>query len=336
MKVTIEDVAEHAGVSTATVSRYLNNSPYISQKSRERVEQSISTLNYRPSFFAQSLAGIKTKTIALIIDTTNESTYGNEFFVKLQFGIERSLCRQGFYLLVVSISDPEEGILNLQKMILEKRIEGIISPIELASEKMIDMFQSMEFPFILIGQHADPAILCADMDNLQGGVIATESLINLGSSNIAFLSPEYKEGSALYSRLEGYKKGLISNNKQFTDDLVFHNCNSPEDIISVGEKLMLQRSLVDGVICTDSNQAFLLVEFFKKRGVRVPQDVQIIGFDNTQISQIMDPCLSVVNIDVLELGQILAQKLISFILKGESDVYTELIGVDLIFRDSTK
>ena len=336
MKVKIDDVAKDAGVSIATVSRYLNQSPMISEKSKKKVKKSMEKLNYMPSFLAQSLAGVITHTIAFVIDSENEKTYGNEFFAKIQFGIERELSAHGFYMLVISIENQEKGTKTLQKMIMEKRIEGAILPIELLSNSMANYFEEINFPFAIIGQHRDSKINCADINNLQGANIAMQTLIDKGSRKIAYVSPEYNNDSLKISRFTGYQQALKRNKLTFSKRLVKLDCNNIFEAKEFAQRIINKEIDVDGILCTDNKIAFTLVQYFVKNGVNIPEEVQIICFDNTDLTEISEPAISAVNLDLVALGKVLAKKVLGSFKSDKKVASMELINVGLILRDTTK
>ena len=336
MKAKIDDVAKDAGVSIATVSRYLNQSSKISDKSKKKVKKSMEKLNYMPSFLAQSLAGVITHTIAFVIDSDNEKTYGNEFFAKIQFGVEKELSNQGFYMLVISIEGQDQGLKTLQKMIMEKRIEGAILPIELLTDSMATYFEEISFPFAIIGQHSNSNINCADVNNLQGADLATQTLIDKGSKNIAFVSLEYNNDSLKISRFTGFKQALERNNLKFSPELVKFDCNNAFEAKAFGKKIINKEIDVDGILCTDNKIAFSLVQFLVKNGVNIPEDIQLICFDNTDLTEISEPAISVVDIDVVVLGKVLAKKVLQALKVDHELASMELINAGLTLRDTTK
>ena len=122
MKVTIKDVAKYAGVSVATVSRYLNHSPLIAEASVEKVRQAIEALDYQPSMMARGLLHGNSKTIALAVDYSNTETYGNDFFLQIQYGLEHELAGSGYYLIICHVGTGADGISTVRALINENRV----------------------------------------------------------------------------------------------------------------------------------------------------------------------------------------------------------------------
>ena len=125
MKATIKDVARYAGVSVATVSRYLNKSPLIAEASVEKVRGAIEALDYQPSMMARGLLHGNSKTVALAVDYSDSETYGNDYFLRIQYGLEHELSKNGYYLMICHIGGAD-GALTLRSLINENRIDGLV------------------------------------------------------------------------------------------------------------------------------------------------------------------------------------------------------------------
>ena len=335
MSVTIDDVAEHAGVSTATVSRYLNNSPLIAKKSAEKVQRSMEALNYQPSFVARSLANHNTSTIAFIIDSTNTETYGNDYFLRIQYGMEAALAKQGYYLLIISISNDKTGEHNLRKLVMERRVKGIILPMALAKKSILAMLREAGLPFVVIGKSENRDYNWIDLDNEMGGRLATQKLINSGSKRLIFVSSSL-EKSFVKERLAGYQVALEQSGLRYEERMVFLGCMSAEDGAMSVTRILSEQLDVDGIVCTDNAVAFGVARALQQAQVFIPAQIQVITFDNTPISELSTPKLSVVDIDVFQLGRQAANILLSSIEDATNSVQNSLIQVSIVSRESTR
>ena len=335
MSVTIDDVAKRAGVSTATVSRYLNNSPLIAAKSAEKVRRSMEELNYQPNFVARSLASHSTSTIAFVIDSNNTETYGNDYFLRIQYGIEAALGKRGYYLLIINVTNNRTGENNLRKLALEKRVEGIILPSALAKKGLITMLREIGLPFVVIGKHEAHDINWIDLDNEMGGQLATEHLINSGSHRISFLSNSFKKSFAK-ERFQGYQKALSAAGIPYTEKRISLGCQSAADGEDAIEHILHEAPDTDGIVCTDNLVAFGALRALNNHGVTVPGQMQLITFDNTFLSELTVPQMSVVEIDVFQLGRQAANILLSAIEQGAGSAQNSLLQVSLIRRGSTR
>ena len=158
MNPTIKDVAKHAGVSVATVSRYLNNSPLIAPASIEKVKNSMEELNYQPNFIAKSLSKQASLNIAFVVDGSNLETTGNDSFLRIQYGAEQQLNEKGYFLMIISIDGAKSGEVLLEKLAKEKRIDGMIIPADLISENLISILQKLNFPFVVFGKKSNKTV----------------------------------------------------------------------------------------------------------------------------------------------------------------------------------
>ena len=335
MSVTIDDVAKHAGVSTATVSRYLNNSPLIAKKSAEKVKRSMEALNYQPSFVARSLANHSTSTIAFIIDSTNTETYGNDYFLRIQYGMEAALAKQGYYLLIISVSNDKTGEHNLRKLVMERRVEGIILPMALAKKSILAMLREAELPFVVIGKSQNRDYNWIDLDNEMGGRLATQKLLKSGSKRVVFISSSL-EKSFVCERLAGYRAALEQSGLTYEEKLVLLGSLSAEDGAKAVQNILSEQGNVDGIVCTDNAVAFGVVRALQEANRSVPQQIQVITFDNTPISELSTPKLSAVDIDVFQLGRQAANILLSSIEDASNSVQNSLIQVSIVSRESTR
>ena len=335
MSVTIDDVAKHAGVSTATVSRYLNNSPLIAKKSAEKVKRSMEELNYQPSFVARSLANHSTSTIAFIIDSTNTETYGNDYFLRIQYGMEAALGKQGYYLLIISVSNDKNGEHNLRKLVMERRVEGIILPMALAKKAILAMLREAGLPFVVIGKSENRDYNWIDLDNVMGGRLATQKLIDSGSKRLAFVSSSLDK-SFVKERLAGYRTALEQFGLRYEESLVYFGSLTAEDGAASVKRILLEQNDVDGIVCTDNAVAFGAVRALQEANVFIPSQIQVITFDNTPISELSTPKLSVVDIDVFQLGRQAANILLSSIEDASNSVQNSLIQVSIVSRESTR
>lgn len=334
MGVTIDDVAKHAGVSTATVSRYLNNSPYIAPKSREKVRKSMEVLNYQPSFVARSLAGANTSIIAFVVNSTDVNTYGNDYFLRIQYGIEATLGKWGYYLLIINVSNDESGESNIRKLVLEKRVDGMILPSELANETMLSLLQSQGIPFLVIGRNENASYDWVDINNERGGYLAAQRLLQNGCNSLAFITSSF-EKLFVAQRFQGYQTALKEYDKAANQMLLKTGCFSTQDGETAASELLASNPDIDAFLCTDNVVGFGVLSELKRRNITVPQQIQVISFDNSVISELSKPKLSVVDIDVFLLGKQAAELLLYMIKNAQENPSSRLIDVSIITKGSS-
>lgn len=333
MKPTIHDVAECAGVSVATVSRFLNNSPKIAPASMEKVKSAIEKLNYKPNMLARGLAKKKTHTIALVIDYSHDEIYGNEFFLKIQFGLERELARNGYYLMIVDIPSEESAPELLEKIVLEERVDGIILLNELAKQPIIDQLNEAHMSFVIAGRGEVENASWIDIDNVLGGYVATKKLIDSGAVNIGFITNSFQK-RFVRERFSGFKKAMEESHLPYSKDAVVEGLSEYQDQISYLAANVT--SLCDAYVVTDSSIAFYFLKALDAMRFSVPGDIQVIAFDNQLLAEISEPSMTVVDIDVTDIGVQAARILLKNLTQEERRTEHKLLGVRIIERKSTR
>lgn len=327
MAVTIRDVARHAGVSVATVSRYLNHSPLIASESVEKVRRSIEELHYEPNFLARNMLTKQSQSIAFIIDETSPETFGNDHFLQIQYGAERALAEHGYYLMIISLKR-HSRFQNLKKAFGEKRADGVIIPAQLAEGKLLQYLQEQKIPYVIIGRST--ASNWVDIDNVSGGKTATEYLLQTGIQDIAFIG-NGQDKVFVRERAEGYANSLAAAG------LPAHlHLDIPSSVES-GKALAAEGNFIhEGYVVSDNVTAFGLLQALRDRNTSVPEKVQVISFDDGIVSQLCSPALTVVDIDVRQLG-VQAANLLYLQLQSESPLNQQsLLPVKLIQRGSSR
>ena len=269
-KITINEVAKHAGVSVTTVSRVLNNRGYISEETRSKVQESINALGFIPNEMARSLFTTYTRLIGLIIPSTI-----NPYFGELAFYIEKYLSVRGYKLLICNSINEEENEKNYLRMPL----------------KMVCIERSISDNI--------PVIQC---DNYHGGELATEALIEAGCQNILCLRGDPHLYTPANHRYEAHQACMEAHG------LVPHFINIPFTI-SNSEKYKIIQDIFqdkfsyDGVFAGDDMVASILYNCALENHIRVPEDLKIIGFDGTETMKTVFPTLATICQPVRQLAE---------------------------------
>src|SRR4030067_1642678 len=226
MSITIKDVAKKAGVSIATVSFVTNNSKHISLETKNRVERTIKSLNYHPSKSARDLVSKKTGFIGFIL-TDDHFLRTEPFYTRIFLGTEFEARNDDYSLLLTSIrSDVNEND-QLPRFVLNKSVDGIIIAGKIPIN-LIERLSDYNLPIIFIDfippSNGYPLIL---IDNIQGGILATDHLIHLGHKNIAFIGGDI-EHTSVRDRLNGYKQALEKANIPLKNNLIIVDAPYPD------------------------------------------------------------------------------------------------------------
>lgn len=332
MAVTIKDIAKKVGVSPSTVSRVINGSAAISDKTKNKIYAAMDDLNYHTNSLAKNFASGTTNTIGLIIDAEDDNTFSNAFFNRSVYAVEKAAQASGYNLLITNNRESAA-----EKLVFERKVDGIILPTSCVSTKLIQTLKENKFPFIILGE---PAIKKSetnwiDINNKLGSESAVEHFAEMGYKNIAFIT---ENQTTLFSqkRVEGYKSGLKNSGlKQYDNFIVESGEEISNACVKVLELIRAPQS-PDAFLCSNNLIAFQVLKALKEVKIKVPEEVGIITFDNYPIAEYMDPPLTVVDVDTYSLGKQAASNLINNIKHAERGEQQTIISTKLIIRESTK
>jgi LacI family transcriptional regulator len=334
MPVTLKEVAREAGVSISTACRALNNSAGIHADTRKRVANVAARLNYRTNQVARGLVTGQSHSIGLVI-----SDIRNPFFAEVARGAEDAAFRAGRDLVLCNSDLDAAKQMRYLEWLLAKRIDGIVmNSVAPLSPAQQDQLCAAGVPVVLLNlslaRRRSPVrrFSAAIADNLAGGEIAGNYLIDLGHTNVLHITGPRTHGN-FADRAIGFLK-------------VFHDRGLPKPVVAFGEHtlgaacqaarqhLAAERK-VTAVFAGNDVIAFGCMRAMMEQGIRIPQDVSIIGFDNVEMSQITCPPLTTIDQPKYETGKAAVEMLLSMIAKGGvHDPEHRIIGVRLVERQS--
>jgi len=328
--VTIRDVAKLAGVGIATASRALNNRGEVSPATRKRVLEAAQKLGYVPNSLARSLLSGKTKKIGVII-----TTILNPFYANLVSGIESILVSRGYNLILYnSNEDPKkekEAILTLR----EQRVDGLIlAPIEYESQNVKYLYEN-QIPFVLVARKTvDENTNYVVCDDYLVGKIATEHLIERGHRKIFFLN-SWRNSSAKL-RLEGYKTALREAGLLINPKLIY-SLHPNSDLKAVIENIFSNKTRPTAIFCFCDSIAVEVMKILKNMKLRIPDDVAIVGCDNLDYTELLNPSLTTIDISKYDMGVKAAEALLEILNteNTEKPLFQKIFTPKLMVREST-
>lgn len=332
-KVTIYDVAKAAHCSTATVSLVLNNSDRIKPETHEHVMKVVEKLGYTPNYIAQSLSMKATNTLGLIVPNIE-----NPLFSQMITGVEEYATLKGYDLILgISNSRSEKESFYLD-MLRRRRVDGLMlfpTYIDSVIEKIHHSTKS-KTPIVLCGSSGKGAanISYVKCDNRIGSYMAINHLLNIGCSKIGCIFPVYDK-QQYASRLAGYQDALYYNGIEYNPLLVKES--SPDDDAIYNATLeLIKEQKPDGLFCLYDYAAITVMKAVLSLGLRIPDDVALIGYDNINISKFLPISLSSIDTLALEVGRHAAEILITKINEPETPVRQINLKPNLIVRESTQ
>lgn len=331
---TIGDVARAAGVAKSTVSRALNDSPRIGQSTKKRVRAAARRLGYEPNYIARSLTKKKTHTIGVILEDIL-----NPFFTEVAKGIETALRKNGYTMLLTSSGYRAEEELELARTLLRNRVDGIlITPLAVDSQAM-RLLERRRVPFFILNEKSeDRRLSWVDSDNLEGGTLATEYLLKLGHRRFLCLSSNALRGTR--DRFEGFRRAIQAGGLRLEDQVVLRDCNSQADACALVTAFLGEHGrerLPSAIVAVNDAAALGAMQCLLTAGVRVPEEVSIIGYDDIYLAPFLRVPLTTVHQSKYKMGEIAASGLLDRIHRqDDGQAHHFLIKPRLIVRESCK
>ncbi|ABV86423.1 LacI family DNA-binding transcriptional regulator [Shewanella pealeana] len=333
MKVTINDVAKHAGVSIKTVSRVTNNEPSVKQATIDKVNAAINELNYQPNLAARNLAGTKSYVIGFIYD--NPNAY---YIIDMQNGILSACKDLGYELLIHPCNSRAENICEeLTKLVKHNRLSGLVltpplseDPVILAALDNIDA----NYVRIIAGEKADKGSGLAVLVNDRSGAISiTQHLIDLGHRDIAFLSGDHEHESTK-ERLAGFKQALEDNKISVNQDHIIDGKYSFESGVQGAKQLLNQSVRPTAIVACNDEIAAGALFAARLEGVDIPAEISIVGFEDSPFSRQTWPKLTTVHQPNEEIAHIATELLIAKRREEKSDL-AKIFQPEPVIRDSS-
>ncbi|AUU88480.1 MULTISPECIES: ribose operon transcriptional repressor RbsR [Enterobacteriaceae] len=303
---TMKDVARMAGVSTSTVSHVINKDRFVSEAIREKVESAIKALNYAPSALARSLKINQTRTIGMLITAST-----NPFYSELVRGVERSCFERGYSLVLCNTEGDEQRMNSNLETLMQKRVDGLLllcTETHQPSREILQRYPSV--PTVMM----DWAPFDGDSDLIQdnsllGGDMATQYLINKGHTHIACIAGPLDKTPARL-RLEGYRDAMARAGLTIHDgDEIIGNFEFSGGFEAMQMLLALEARPQAVFICNDAMAVGAYLALYQA-GLRVPQDIAIVGYDDIELAQYMTPPLTTIHQPKDELGELAIDVLI--------------------------
>jgi DNA-binding LacI/PurR family transcriptional regulator len=320
----ITDVAKLAGVSTATVSRVLNGSGYLSDKSRAAVEAAIATLNYTPSQVARSLREQRSPIIGLIVTDIK-----NPYYPELVSGIESQLRERGYSLLLCNTNDDPELEKNYLDLLISQRADGIIICSQGLVNRHEKQLKSISSHIVLVDVgKSNTSFSVVTSSGIEGGELVGKHLAECGYPKIVYLGLESEIEDGL-PRYEGLKQGCGK-----IPTLNFTGATDGELATTVVDEVLSKVPIPFAIFAHNDMSAIGIMHALKSKGLRVPEDVGVVGYDDIAISTFVTPALTTIKHNHNDLG-FEAVQILENLIEGKKGIKNRKVDVELIVRNST-
>lgn len=326
MPVTIHDVARKAGVSPSTVSRVLNDRPGISEETRERVLAAARELGYIPDLSARSLASKRTFTIGYIIHPRH-TLAPHSFYGEVLMGADEEARKHGYHVVFAA-----EGNVKIPNMVQQNRVDGLIlAGCDIPRETIVAL-KLHGIPIVLVDNHVEK-VNSVVIDNVGGAYEATKHLIDLGHRRIAFVC-EWFGDLSFAERFEGYKKALADNGIPFDENLVAEGLPRQSRTGYVAAQRLLEKTTPTAIFAANDLVAAETLRLLRERGLRVPNDIAVVGFDDGEVAQHTVPPLSTVRVFRKEMGAMAVRRLLEILDNPDQPAAHIRVFTELVVRES--
>ncbi len=331
-KITIKDIARIANVSHTTVSRAINDKSRIHPKTKEKILSIARELNYQPNFFARSLITKRTKILGLVI-----TTIANPFYIELAQGIETTARAFGYNIILCSTDYELSNEKKYIDMLRSKGVDGIIfTSAHIGDPNIIELAEE-GFPIILVNRRTyHPTVRdkvdYVGVDNILGGYLAVEHLIRLGHERIGIIGGS-SESSVGFERLEGGKKALKNYGLEMREDYFLEGDFLKESGYQGGKRFLRMEKPPTAIFSTNDYMALGTYQALLEEGVRIPEEIALVGFNDIEFSSMRGIELTTVGQKKYEMGALAVKKLVERIEGDRTGSSREVIlEPELIIR----
>lgn len=332
--VTIYDIAQKLSLSSATVSRGLKDHPAINKNTRKKIQDAARELGYRRNNFASNLRKQKSNTIGIILHELNSN-----FITSVLAGIEKVTTEAGYDLIIAHSSESAQKERTNALNLFHKRVDGLIASLSFDTEDLHHFvpFEEKGIPVIFFDRVEEKTETTkVIIDNYKCGYQATSHLIEQGCKRIVMVTASLKR-NVYAQRHKGYVDALYDHGLPYNRDHVLIKDLSEQCGVEAALQIMNMNPMPDGAFITNDFSAAVCMQTLKEYGMKIPDDIAVVGFNNDAVGKIVEPQLTTIDYPGLEMGEIAARNLINH-LQGVSDIKqtnTIVVRSSLIVRQSS-
>ncbi|KAF0857397.1 ribose operon transcriptional repressor RbsR [Pantoea dispersa] len=327
---TMKDVARLAGVSTSTVSHVINNNRFVSEQVRDRVEQAIRELNYAPSALARSLKIKQTRTIGMLLTASS-----NPFYSEVVRGVENSCYERGYSLILCNTEGDEERMNRSLETLMQKRVDGLLmmcTETHLPSADILNRYPSV--PMVMMDWAPFEGRGDIIQDNaLLGGELATQYLIDRGYTRIACIAGPLDKTPARL-RLDGFHQAMAASGLAVPPGYVVDGDFEFQGGFNAMNQLLALDPPPQAVFTSNDAMAVGVYHALYQAGLRVPQDMAVMGYDNIELARYLTPPLSTIHQPKDELGELAIDTLIHRMSDPDASQQMLVLTPELVERGS--
>jgi LacI family transcriptional regulator len=332
VNTTIYDVAREAGVSMATVSRVVNGNPNVKPSTRKKVLEAIERLGYRPNAVARGLASKKTTTVGVIIPDISSI-----FFAELARGIEDIATMYKYNIILCNSDQNKEKEIHLLNTLLGKQVDGIVFMGGKITDEHVEEFKRSPVPIVLAATvDTKKEIPSVNIDYEKAVFDAVQALVEKGHKNVAMVSGPLEDPINGFLKFSGYRNALEQSNIEINEEMIYIGDYTYDSGIEAIEVFLNQENKPTAVFVGTDEMALGVIHGAQDKGYKVPEDIEVIGFDNTRLAQMVRPTLTTVVQPMYDIGAVGMRLLTKLMNKEEVEDQTVILPHRIEYRNSTK
>lgn len=331
--ITLKDIAEEAGVSMMTVSRVINgNTAKVSVKTTERIQEIVRKRGYIPNSSARTLAAKSSKLVALLLlDNGITNPLEDSYYASFLGEITRYIQEKGYFLILRYVQDYKDITYSLRSW----NVEGAVF-IGMFDRNIREIQSDNQIPLIFTDSYSQiRQITNVGLDDYKGGKIAAEYFISKGHTSLAFVSPFIQTDGVIAQRFKGFQDTLTEHGMELREEHIFTR-SDPVSEPGLIDEICKEKGQFTGIFTTADRIAVSLVQGIKARGLSVPDDFSIIGFDDFPISRQIEPPLTTIHQDIVQKARLTCELLFRHIEHKDAPAENITLDVSMIVRGSVR
>lgn len=326
--MNINEIAKLAGVSRATVSRYLNDG-YVSEEKREKIKKVIEETGYQPSVQAQTLRTKKTSLVGVVLPKINSDTISREVA-----GISDVLTARGYQMILANTNNNLEEELKYLSLFKERQVDGVIFIATIFTKKHKQMLKDYKVPIVILGQHLE-GYPCVYQDDYRAAALVTEKLLEKGTK-FAYIGVTERDEAVGQKRRKGFEAALRKKNIEVPSERFKEGSFTMDSGYEKACELFEKDPSIDSVVCATDTMAIGAMMYLKELGLRIPEDVQVAGIGDGASGKIVEPKLTTVHFFYKTSGREAAAMLVDLLEQDKSVCKEIKMSCELVERESNR
>ena len=337
-KISIRDVAAEAGVSVSTVSRVIRKYDNVTAETERVVNAAVKKLNYTPNAAASRLGSGSLENIGVVFTRSADKAFQNPFFSEVLMGIGHVLEEYGYNMQLMMYNDVTQEREKVMAALASGMIQGVILLSTRTYDLLIQDLVNRDYPFVISGRvsagiNSDRTIYSVNTDNRGDSYKMVDHLAKLGHKHIAILNGP-QEYVVNRDRYDGYRRALLNNGLVFDEDLLIDGGYTLDDARRAVLKKLETRKDITAIFAKDDLKAIAVIQGIKEMGLRCPEDIAIVGYNDYEIAKIAEPRLTTMRVPIYDLGTESARMLMKIFKEEPIPEPMKLLPTEMIIRDS--